>query len=826
MFENVDIYPFRRTGKEKSKKRAEKSFKNKRTVHFKGGAKEAFTPAALAIGAAGILLGRAVLLGDLMPFAASFVAASIRVFGRNSILAVPAVLLGLATVSQGLALAGTGLAVLGSWLLISVVPADVKRPWLVLPSLVFAVTIIVRITLLAFTASSAYLYFTVLFEAICAALLTAVMIYGLQALKGKAGSGRPLTGEEIFCGAMLFGGLVAGTGDLKIEPVSLKGILSGLTILMAALSGGAGAAAAAGALVGIIPGLAYVVAPALVGAYSFAGLLAGLGKSFGKAGAATGFILGNIILSVYLTDYNSLVTVLAESGIAAFLFMLLPATVIEKFKTILGIKEQARPNPREGSILKEIFKERIKNWSRVFYELSRSFEQVSSTVGQTPQEQSLQKLLHLAGEKVCSDCTFYRTCWEREFYKTYQGLVDLVAMIEIFGKISPDNFSNELKKRCSRTKELAITLNCLYESYNLNRYWSQRLLESREIVSEQLKGIAGVMAALPGELEWDLDAGELAPLMRRKLKEAGIQLEHLSVISRDKGAGEVALTHAPCGGIRRCANVIQPLLSSLLEQPVYKATPACAVQEGDAACQLRFYPDLKCRLALGVANTGKNGSLVSGDSHAFFHLKGGRLALVLSDGMGVGPRAALESGITISLLGHLLDSGFGHDLAIKTVNSILVLRSPGESFATVDLAVVNVYTGQADFIKIGAVPAFLLRGTEVGLIKASSLPVGIVEDIEVASMSRKLQPGDVLVMVTDGVLDAYQGPEEREDWLAGVLREVAHMAPQQMAEIILKLAQTSAGGAARAPDDMTVMVARLENMNGKHTVSSNTNKPG
>jgi len=60
------------------------------------------------------------------------------------------------------------------------------------------------------------------------------------------------------------------------------------------------------------------------------------------------------------------------------------------------------------------------------------------------------------------------------------------------------------------------------------------------------------------------------------------------------------------------------------------------------------------------------------------------------------------------------------------------------------------------------------------------------------------------------VLDAYRGPEEREDWLVGVLEDVAHMAPQQMAELILKLAHTSAGGTARAPDDMTVLVARLE----------------
>ena len=287
-------------------------------------------------------------------------------------------------------------------------------------------------------------------------------------------------------------------------------------------------------------------------------------------------------------------------------------------------------------------------------------------------------------------------------------------------------------------------------------------------------------------------------------------VESLAVYRREDGEIEVSLTHLPCGGRMECRDIIAPMLSSLLEQPMYPAAPVCTVKEGDYTCHLRFYPDLNFRLVLGMTGMGKNGSLVSGDSHAFFHLKGGRFGLVLSDGMGAGPRAALESGTTISLLRHLLESGFGQDLAIKTVNSILVLRSPGESFATVDLAVVNLYSGQTDFVKIGAVPTFIIRGGRVGQIKASSLPVGIIEDIEVVSLSRALEPGDVLVMVTDGILDAYQGAEDREEWLAEVLLDVADMPPQEMAEILLKLAQTGAGGVTRVPDDMTVVVARLE----------------
>lgn len=813
MFEEIEIYPYHRAGHEKNKNRGSGGAKVvKRKLRLNSpGIRPILTAEALALCFAGFFLGRAVLLGELLPFAASFVVASLRSYGRAGLLSIPGVLLGLATISKGWPLAGSILVVAGAWLLTVVMPPVLKRPWLVLPGLVFAVTIIVKTSLAALTSSSSYTYFSILFEAVFAALLTGIMFYGLGALKRKAVVKKVLTGEEIFCILLIFGGIIAGTGDLKYEMVSLKGILSGIAVLLSAFIGGAGAGAAAGAVLGVIPGLAYTVAPAVVGAYSFAGLLAGVCRSYGKAGTVTGFLLGRIILSVYVTEYSSLLVVIAETGLAALFFLAVPLPFIKNLKSSLGMPlENDGEQAQEDFPLKEIFEGRIRNWARIFLELSRTFEQVASTAGQTREEQSLQKLLNQIAEKVCSGCSFYNTCWEREFYKTYQGMVDLLALVEIYGKITPDNFSRELRRRCSRTKELAITINCLYESYNLNRYWSRRLLESREVVSEQLKGISEVIASLPGELEYELEAGDLGKSLRKKLREAGIQVEYLSVVHREDGGNEVFLSHPPCGGMMKCRDVIAPAVSTLLEEPLYPAVTQCTVKEGEPACQLRLNPELNFRLSLGVAGTGKNGSLVSGDSYAFFHLKGGRFALVLSDGMGSGPRAAMESGTTISLLRHLLDSGFGQDLAIKTVNSILVLRSPGECFATVDLAVINLYTARADFVKIGAVPSFIIHGGQVEQVRADALPVGILDDIEVASLNRSLEHGDVLVMVTDGLLYAQKAGEDREAWFSKVLLEVADMPPQQMAELLLKLAQTGSGGTARAPDDMTVLVARLE----------------
>lgn len=811
MFENPEIYPYHRTTEKKKKSRRWTVIANakKHIPRAREKAADILTLETLALALAGFFLGRAVLLGELSPFGTALVAAAMRVCGRRGFPVIPAVILGLVTVSRGLPLIASVITVLCLWFLIRTIPLDIKRPWLALPLLVLAVTVVVKTSFITFNSPSSYDYFSILFEAVFAAILTPVMVYGIEAVKRKPDGSQPLSGEEIFCILLIFGGIIAGTGEIGYEALSLKGILSKFTILLVAVIGGAGAGAAAGAIMGTIPGLAYVTGPVMVGAYAFAGLLGGVCKNLGKVGVATGFLLGNIILTVYINDFGNMVAIMLETGVATLLFMLVPMFLIADFRSTLDLEtDQSVRRPADG-YYKEIFKERITSWARVFNELSRTFEQVSSTAGRSWEEQNLQKMLTLVSEKVCGSCSFYSTCWEREFYKTYQGLIDLLTQLELFGLVTPDGLPEDIKRRCTRTKELAITVSCLYETYNVNRYWSRRLLESRQIVSEQLRGVSGVINSLPAELEFEVDAGNLEPELRRKLKEAGAPVDSLSIYRLDGKGIEVSITRQLCGGGMCCKDIIMPVLARTLNQPLYSAASICTARAGDSSCHLRYYPELNYRLSLGVAATGKNGSIVSGDSYAFIHLKGGRFVMALSDGMGSGPRAAMESGTTLSLLRYLLESGFGEDLAIKTINSILVLRSPGESFATVDMAVINLYNGQIDFVKIGAVATFFVHGGQVEIIKASSLPVGIVDDIEVSTVSRVLEPGDLLVMVTDGVLDSCKGEGDREEWLAGILSEVMDMQPQEVAELFLKLSQTGSGGAGRVPDDMTILVARV-----------------
>ncbi|MGB9879597.1 MAG: SpoIIE family protein phosphatase, partial [Anaerolineae bacterium] len=213
---------------------------------------------------------------------------------------------------------------------------------------------------------------------------------------------------------------------------------------------------------------------------------------------------------------------------------------------------------------------------------------------------------------------------------------------------------------------------------------------------------------------------------------------------------------------------------------------------------------------IGVAGKNKKGAVVSGDTVLAREIRNNRLLLALSDGMGAGAPAAGESRTTVELVEMLMDAGFDRDTTVKTVNSVMMTRSNGEAFATLDMGLVDLVTGDAEFVKIGACPSFIKRGNEVSVIKAQSLPVGILANIPIEAIPRTLVPGDVLVMVTDGVLQARKDPSPKESWVASFISRTRWGSPQDLAEKIL---ERSLGGASRgagtqqkeASDDMTVL---------------------
>jgi len=179
------------------------------------------------------------------------------------------------------------------------------------------------------------------------------------------------------------------------------------------------------------------------------------------------------------------------------------------------------------------------------------------------------------------------------------------------------------------------------------------------------------------------------------------------------------------------------------------------------------------------------------------------LAIMLSDGMGYGEAANKESARTLRLLWKFLTAGVDISLALETVNE-LMLAHPGEDmFATVDLCRLNLAAGTASFSKLAACRSVILRNGQLINIEGGRLPLGILERVRPCEETIEVFPDDTIVMFSDGFEDALREPDILED----VLKECNGLPPQQMAEALLRSAESHRCGQT---DDITVICVQLE----------------
>jgi stage II sporulation protein E len=117
----------------------------------------------------------------------------------------------------------------------------------------------------------------------------------------------------------------------------------------------------------------------------------------------------------------------------------------------------------------------------------------------------------------------------------------------------------------------------------------------------------------------------------------------------------------------------------------------------------------------------------------------------------------------------------------------------------VDLLEIGRVSGEAAIFKCGAAPTYLLRRGEVTRFSSRTAPVGILESLDAERISFTVEPGDVLVQVSDG----FTGGEEDCPWLAELL--LAHF--EGDAEAFARMAISRA--AAKHADDLSIIVTTV-----------------
>ena len=212
-------------------------------------------------------------------------------------------------------------------------------------------------------------------------------------------------------------------------------------------------------------------------------------------------------------------------------------------------------------------------------------------------------------------------------------------------------------------------------------------------------------------------------------------------------------------------------------------------------------------LELGIARTKKHNSTISGDSNTIIKLKDGKILVAISDGMGSGDIAARNSKKVVLNLEKILNTGFEEDRAVKLINSYMLVGKEPDNFATIDAMIFDPLVGLTEFIKIGACPTFICtRKGQVVTVDSNNLPVGMIGNIEIETKTKLLKRGDLVVMVTDGVLDA--NFDKKEQAIIELIKAVKTTSAQRLADIMLQESIDCNFGMPK--DDMTIIVARVQ----------------
>ena len=344
--------------------------------------------------------------------------------------------------------------------------------------------------------------------------------------------------------------------------------------------------------------------------------------------------------------------------------------------------------------------------------------------------------------------------------------------------------------------------------------WQRKLQENQELLAEHLKETAHIMAEVAKETCLYRPMGERRfRQMSRILRESGISLKNFFEMEHEDGHTEISLTMKYMGdkymklGEREQISVddVADFISVAMNVRLCAAknSPMYLTRNYNT---YYFQEEPAYHLLTGVAKAVKETEKISGDNYSFYEADTGKMMILLSDGMGSGEKACEDSRRVIEIMESFLTAGFRMESAIQMINGALSAAGSEQNMSTLDLCDINLYTGECEFVKVGAACTYIKRGNLVDRLSAQNLPLGVFGQMEVESISRTLQNGDYIIMLSDGITDALsQGIGE--EVLPEIIGRMEYASPGEIANQILAYCIKQSNGQIR--DDMTVLVTGI-----------------
>ncbi len=577
---------------------------------------------------------------------------------------------------------------------------------------------------------------------------------------------------------------LACISGFTVEGLSAGRMAASMLVIFCALYKGT----SFGAVTGVCVGAALCINPDyrfLFAAYALGGVVSGVFSAWGQIACTVAFAVGYAICCIMGSNESVMLISVVELGISCACFMMIPSrwlTEMQDFLEKSGIVPDVQVN-REVSANLHKAADNIYDVAKIVNDVSDKLDGIINP--------EVNKIFAYTQQKVCDGCAKKNSCWNKHFDSTAADILTILGI----ENLATNNV--RLQKKCPRFPLLTAHLNESYVQYSKNMAAKMKAKELRQVLTDQFICVGDFLSGIADEVSQSrvIDSSR-STAVRTALVDTGVYVDALSYFINENSTVTIEATV-----LDRPFEVDHKKMRTVLEFVTKRRFEKADIAVNDIRTTVTFNEKMNYRLSLGAAQQPMKGQKVCGDSFCFVKNENGNEAVIISDGMGTGSRAAIDSTMTVSLMEKLVSGGFTFESAAKIVNSSLIVRSTDESFATVDAVSVNLYTGIASFYKAGAALSFIRRDNSVTIIEKASLPIGIIRNTSISSNYVELEAGDVVLIVSDGVT------ADDCSWINDELVAWNHGSMDNLASHIVSLAKLRQGNTGG--DDLTAVAIKV-----------------
>ncbi len=457
---------------------------------------------------------------------------------------------------------------------------------------------------------------------------------------------------------------------------------------------------------------------------------------------------------------------------------------------------------KERTVFENPYVVQVDRFADSLKHLSENFLRLENCKGRFTQDE-VEEMFERVSTKVCANCEKRNWCLGENRVHTCQMFYEILCAVEEYGAELNIELKRRLQKKCFNAPRFLRAAMSVFGDAKQKLLWNNKIIQNREGCVKQLVSFADMIQHTVRELDAGIFADEhLERRIRNGFKKEGIKIINCILMMTRQGRYEVHLTlktvKQQCVQMKDVAYVLS---RSIGKHMIPEKGERLAIT--DEYCTVVCVERPRYQTLQGVAKIGKGCEKISGDTFLLTDLPEGKVGVVLSDGMGSGETAFQESAMVVEMLEELLNAGFPTDAAIQMMNTALVIGREEVRFSTIDMCVFDLYGGTCELIKAGASTTFIRYDDRVERISSTSLPIGVLQNLEIEKVKKELRDGTFVVMMTDGVMDALPIGEQEalmSTFIRGTnihnAKELAHHILGQVLEWTGELPQ----------DDMTVIV--------------------